>query len=737
MGLASVVTWWCLATATWQGAAGERVMMATEYEAKEPLLREGHRVDPLAAYARLSMLVAQRVREGADQKGVLRDVLHQVLGQHRRRRPQEKRFVTSPSGRLEKDALKDWLTWRIRREAAQAMLQSLDTEGGAASFVRKIRRDVRSGEGGDRGGGEVDPLAIKEMSQEKQPREGESEKATVAQRGRVRREDPAVMYVPVGGAAGADSCPDSVDAAAVSISQLVFLSLSLGVFSAVANIANNINNNNDNNNNNNDNNINSNNLNLAANANSGNQITVQLPPPTGRKRRHLQLLWERHLAALRGGATLEEEARRGAPTRSRNGAAPSHPRSEDDVAPLGTLSEGDVKASGPRREPSSGDEAPEVSASLMSLTYEDNEPHDRQELRQRAPDVPAKGPEVPLKQSSRESSPTDASSTGTALTSSPPPSRLSSPLRSSNQAPPSLPAQVSAKFTVKSPSIPHHSLFKSSQQALSAPPTPHSSPASSETSTRARLSSPQVMLRNSPIIQHSSQGTLSSPAHLSSKSPVSPLSSQPVIHLSKSPPRSSHAPLSSHNRLSSNAQSPPKPTLATPQSSNNSQSPHSTPNTPHNSQNSSQTSPHPPPPTPQPSRPSPPSPQPLPRLSSITLKTSHPSTHVSPPPLAPSPPTCRNEGVAATWALKGIMAWLLTSPRPLPPCLGLHLCGLVQGAGRGGAWINALAGYYLLTALHEHTSFTFSDFLKEAKLGTCRRLFPGCEEVLKVSGARR
>ncbi|CAL4067597.1 unnamed protein product, partial [Meganyctiphanes norvegica] len=80
------------------------------------------------------------------------------------------------------------------------------------------------------------------------------------------------------------NCPDAVDAAAVSISQLTFLSMALGVFSAVANIANNINNNNNNNNNNDDNNINSNNVNLAANANVGNQIDIQLPPGRRRKR---------------------------------------------------------------------------------------------------------------------------------------------------------------------------------------------------------------------------------------------------------------------------------------------------------------------------------------------------------------------------------------------------------------------------------------------------------------------
>ncbi|XP_068215938.1 AP2/ERF domain-containing protein PFD0985w-like [Palaemon carinicauda] len=106
---------------------------------------------------------------------------------------------------------------------------------------------------------------------------------------RRRRDDRAIMYLPVGSTgSGPDDCPDAVDSAAVSISQLVFLSLCLGVFTAVANVANNINNNNNNNNNNNDNNINSNNLNFAANANAGNQITIEIPPGR-RKRRDLIL----------------------------------------------------------------------------------------------------------------------------------------------------------------------------------------------------------------------------------------------------------------------------------------------------------------------------------------------------------------------------------------------------------------------------------------------------------------
>ncbi|KAK8397325.1 hypothetical protein O3P69_004788 [Scylla paramamosain] len=106
---------------------------------------------------------------------------------------------------------------------------------------------------------------------------------------RGRRDAPAVMYVPVGGGEGGVRCPDAVDAAAVSVSQLVFLSLSLGVFTAITNIATNINNNNNNNNDNSDNNINSNNLNVGANGNTGNQITVQIP--FKRSLRTIRSLW--------------------------------------------------------------------------------------------------------------------------------------------------------------------------------------------------------------------------------------------------------------------------------------------------------------------------------------------------------------------------------------------------------------------------------------------------------------
>ncbi|XP_045128264.1 transcription factor mef2A-like [Portunus trituberculatus] len=106
---------------------------------------------------------------------------------------------------------------------------------------------------------------------------------------RERRDAPAVIYVAVGGGEGGVRCPDAVDAAAVSVSQLVFLSLSLGVFTAITNIATNINNNNNNNNDNSDNNINSNNLNVGANGNAGNQITVEIP--FQRSLRTVRSLW--------------------------------------------------------------------------------------------------------------------------------------------------------------------------------------------------------------------------------------------------------------------------------------------------------------------------------------------------------------------------------------------------------------------------------------------------------------
>ena len=62
-----------------------------------------------------------------------------------------------------------------------------------------------------------------------------------------------VMYVSLDGGAGAESCPSLADSAAVSLSQMAFLSMTVSIFSVVANIANNLNNNN---NNQNDNNLN-------------------------------------------------------------------------------------------------------------------------------------------------------------------------------------------------------------------------------------------------------------------------------------------------------------------------------------------------------------------------------------------------------------------------------------------------------------------------------------------------
>ena len=62
-----------------------------------------------------------------------------------------------------------------------------------------------------------------------------------------------VMYVSLDGGGGGESCPSLADSAAVSLSQMAFLAMTVSIFSVVANIANNLNNNN---NNQNDNNLN-------------------------------------------------------------------------------------------------------------------------------------------------------------------------------------------------------------------------------------------------------------------------------------------------------------------------------------------------------------------------------------------------------------------------------------------------------------------------------------------------
>merc|ERR1719410_549567 len=73
------------------------------------------------------------------------------------------------------------------------------------------------------------------------------------------------MYVSLDGG-GAESCPTLADSAAVSLSQMAFLSMSVSIFSVVANIANNLNNNNN------------------MNQNIVNQLNIDLPPPVPGKR---------------------------------------------------------------------------------------------------------------------------------------------------------------------------------------------------------------------------------------------------------------------------------------------------------------------------------------------------------------------------------------------------------------------------------------------------------------------
>merc|ERR1712107_468282 len=108
------------------------------------------------------------------------------------------------------------------------------------------------------------------------------------QRRRVKRNSLAgkkgVMYVNLEGGGGGESCPSLADSAAVSLSQMAFLSMSVSIFSVVANIANNLNNNNNNQNDNNLNYINQQNNNLNMNQNIVNQLNIDLPPPVPGKR---------------------------------------------------------------------------------------------------------------------------------------------------------------------------------------------------------------------------------------------------------------------------------------------------------------------------------------------------------------------------------------------------------------------------------------------------------------------
>ena len=93
-----------------------------------------------------------------------------------------------------------------------------------------------------------------------------------------------VMYVNLEGGGGGESCPSLADSAAVSLSQMAFLSMTVSIFSTVANIANNLNNNNNNQNDNNLNYVHQQNNNLNMNQNIINQLNIDLPPPVPGKR---------------------------------------------------------------------------------------------------------------------------------------------------------------------------------------------------------------------------------------------------------------------------------------------------------------------------------------------------------------------------------------------------------------------------------------------------------------------
>jgi len=95
-----------------------------------------------------------------------------------------------------------------------------------------------------------------------------------------------VMYINLDGGGGGEQCPSTADSSAVSLSQMAFLSMSVSIFSTVANIANNLNNNNNNQNDNNLNFVNQQNNNLNMNQNIINQLNIDLPPPVpGRRKR--------------------------------------------------------------------------------------------------------------------------------------------------------------------------------------------------------------------------------------------------------------------------------------------------------------------------------------------------------------------------------------------------------------------------------------------------------------------
>ena len=93
-----------------------------------------------------------------------------------------------------------------------------------------------------------------------------------------------VMYVSLDAGSGGESCPSTADSAAVSLSQMAFLSMTVSIFSTVANIANNLNNNNNNQNDNNLNYVHQQNNNLNMNQNIINQLNIDLPPPVPGKR---------------------------------------------------------------------------------------------------------------------------------------------------------------------------------------------------------------------------------------------------------------------------------------------------------------------------------------------------------------------------------------------------------------------------------------------------------------------
>ncbi|XP_042211180.1 ras guanine nucleotide exchange factor glfB-like [Homarus americanus] len=664
-------------------ASGARWVMDLSYDDTSFHLQEEYRrVDPQAAQVRLSMFLAQELQAGGDKKDAIRELLHQALKEHRRRLPQMRRQVSTSDGGFNATSLKKWFSSCVHHQAPNSFFQNLELRhsqkvGIIPASLNSIARRRKA-----------DKVKLRRSAVDGRTRGGSSRQREGG--GRVRREDPAVMYLPLGGDSG--DCPDSVDAAAVSISQLVYLSLSLGVFTAVANIANNINNNNNNNNNNNDNNINSNNLNFAANANAGNQITVQLPPPSGRGRRDLHALWQQHLGALRHRRTTRsteslthrlKERRHsgtwsGSLTEPDESEAATHVTTTSDVTstsdpPVMAL-DYDVGQPQTTRGKDTNNVLPGSSLpdedSIASLTKEQPKPWSTmREFRRYSTNGILSGKENLV--SSLNDLILEEHHRGI--------------IKIANRHDHYLPLQ-------EVPRLLRHLYreYNPTEASVSYPPgvedkvltvTPTLTSLTLPTLWFSGGSGPGSLPPRAPV-----QDLLSSSRH---DAPTIVLLTEDATSLSSSTRDVSPSPTSTRDVS-------PSPTSTRDVSP----SPTSTRDVSPSSTSTRDVSPSSP--------------------SSTSLPTPPNTTTTN-----PSPPVSA-EGIGATWALKAAMTWAVQASMSSPPCLGRRLCQLLKTAPQGSIWSHALAGYYLHTSLARHTTYTFTDYLREAQQGKCHLLFPKC-----------